>query len=60
MGADSNDHIFTLVDGTTNTSKTGVNTGGCEELLVGDDDGDTSLASVEDQLHKEMTVYEVS
>ncbi|KAI8535246.1 hypothetical protein RHMOL_Rhmol10G0158800 [Rhododendron molle] len=58
LGADSNDHIFILVDGTANTSKTGANTGGCEELLVGDDEGDRSVASVEDQLHKEMTVYE--
>ena len=41
------------------TSKAGANTGGCEELLVGDDDGERSVASVEDQLHKEMTVYEV-
>ncbi|GFS40400.1 anaphase-promoting complex/cyclosome 2 [Actinidia rufa] len=57
-GADSNDHTFTLVDGTVDTSKTGANTGGCEELLVGDDDGERSVASVEDQLHKEMTVYE--
>ncbi|KAH7847253.1 hypothetical protein Vadar_023762 [Vaccinium darrowii] len=57
LGADSNDHIFTLVDGTVDTSKTGAYPGG-EELLVGDDDGDRSVASVEDQLHKEMTVYE--
>ncbi|XP_058187692.1 anaphase-promoting complex subunit 2-like isoform X2 [Rhododendron vialii] len=58
LGADSNDHIFTLVDGTADTSKTGANTGGYEELVVGDDDGDRSVASVEDQLHKEMAVYE--
>ncbi|PSS28755.1 Anaphase-promoting complex subunit like [Actinidia chinensis var. chinensis] len=57
-GADSNDHTFTLVEGTVDTSKAGANTGGCEELLVGDDDGERSVASVEDQLHKEMTVYE--
>ncbi|KAH7866289.1 hypothetical protein Vadar_018310 [Vaccinium darrowii] len=61
LGADGNDHIFTLVDGTAETSQTGANTGGCEELLLGDDDnddGDRSVPSVEDQLHKEMTVYE--
>ncbi|KAH7845369.1 hypothetical protein Vadar_001272 [Vaccinium darrowii] len=59
LGADSNDHIFTLVDGAVGTSKTGTCPGGCEELLVGDDDGDRSVASVEHQLHEEMTVYEV-
>lgn len=37
--------------------KTGVN-GSCEEL-VADDEGERSVASVEDQLRKEMTVYEV-
>lgn len=37
--------------------KTDVN-GSCEEL-VADDEGERSVASVEDQLRKEMTVYEV-
>ncbi|KAL6983462.1 anaphase-promoting complex subunit 2 [Sarracenia purpurea var. burkii] len=58
LGADSDDHTFTLVDGTVDTSKAGTNSEGCEELLVGDEDGERSVASVEDQLHKEMTVYE--
>uniref|UniRef100_A0A5B7AKH4 Anaphase-promoting complex subunit 2 n=1 Tax=Davidia involucrata TaxID=16924 RepID=A0A5B7AKH4_DAVIN len=57
LGADSNDHIFTLVDGMADT-KTGVNSGSCDELLVGDEDGERSVASVEDQLRKEMAVYE--
>ncbi|KAL2559470.1 Anaphase-promoting complex subunit 2 [Forsythia ovata] len=52
--ADSSDHKFTLVD----SGKTGGNVGSCEELLGGDEDGERSVASVEDQLHKEMTVYE--
>lgn len=57
VGADSNDHIFTLVDSLVDSSKTGVSSGSCEEL-TGDEDGDKSVASVEDQLRKEMTVYE--
>lgn len=56
--ADPNDHTFTLVDGTVDSSKTGANNGNFEELLAGDDDGERSVASVEDQLRKEMTVYE--
>lgn len=39
--------------------KTGSISGSCEELMVGDDDGERAVASVEDQLRKEMTVYEV-
>ena len=35
--------------------KTGIN----NEELVADDDAERSVASVEDQLRKEMTVYEV-
>ncbi|KAA8529399.1 hypothetical protein F0562_033802 [Nyssa sinensis] len=58
LGADSNDHTFTLVDGMADTSKTGGNSGSCDELLVGDEDGERSVASVEDQLRKEMAVYE--
>lgn len=41
------------------SGKTGVSSGSCEELLVSDEDGERSIASVEDQLRKEMTVYEV-
>lgn len=39
--------------------KAGVGSGSSEELLAGDEDGERSVASVEDQLRKEMTVYEV-
>lgn len=41
------------------SSKNGDNTGSCEELLGGDEDGERSVASVEDQIRNEMTVYEV-
>ncbi|KAK6159923.1 hypothetical protein DH2020_003304 [Rehmannia glutinosa] len=55
---ESGDHTFTLVEALAESGKTGVNSGGCEELLAGDEDGERSVASVEDQLRKEMTVYE--
>ncbi|KAL3823960.1 hypothetical protein ACJIZ3_019989 [Penstemon smallii] len=55
---DSGDHKFTLVDVLVEDGRTGVNNGGCEELLARDEDGESSVASVEDQLRKEMTVYE--
>ncbi|XP_062111551.1 anaphase-promoting complex subunit 2 isoform X3 [Humulus lupulus] len=57
LGADSNDHIFTLMEGAGDTGKTAGSSGNCEDL-VGDEEGDRSVASVEDQLRKEMTVYE--
>ncbi|RVW84122.1 Anaphase-promoting complex subunit 2 [Vitis vinifera] len=52
--ADPNDHIFTLVDDMVEPGKNSVNAGSCEELLVCDEEGERSVASVEDQLHKEM------
>ncbi|KAI3467318.1 hypothetical protein Pfo_023981 [Paulownia fortunei] len=55
---ESGDHKFTLVEALVESGKTGANSGSCEELLVGDEDGERSVASVEDQLRKEMTVYE--
>lgn len=58
VGADSADHVFTLVETMNDTGKSGAIDGGCEELLAGDEDGERSVASVEDQLRKEMTVYE--
>ncbi|KAK7824022.1 anaphase-promoting complex subunit 2 [Quercus suber] len=58
LGADSNDHVFTLMEGMVETNKNGGNSGSCEEILVGDDEGERSVASVEDQIRKEMTIYE--
>lgn len=57
LGTDSSDHLFTLADSIVDAGKTGANSGSCEEL-VADDEGERSVASVEDQLRKEMTVYE--
>lgn len=59
LGIDPSDHVFTLVEGTVDTSKNSGNTGNCEELLAGEEEAERSVASVEDQLRKEMTVYEV-
>lgn len=59
MGEDSNDHIFSLLEG-ADSNRAGFHGGSNDELLMGDEDGDRSVATVEDQLHKEMTVYEVS
>ncbi|KAL1551051.1 anaphase-promoting complex subunit 2 [Salvia divinorum] len=55
---DSGDHTFTLVEAMAEGGKAGVGSGSSEELLAGDEDGERSVASVEDQLRKEMTVYE--
>lgn len=52
-GANSNSSVLTLVESITDSGK---NEG--EELLTGEEEGETSIASVEDQLRKEMTIYE--
>uniref|UniRef100_A0A3N7G6N3 Uncharacterized protein n=1 Tax=Populus trichocarpa TaxID=3694 RepID=A0A3N7G6N3_POPTR len=57
LGKDLNDHVFTLVEGIVDAGKNSGNTGSCEELLGGDEEGERSVASVEDQ-RKEMTIYE--
>ena len=59
LARDPSDHVFTLVEGMVDTIKNNVNSGNCEELLAGDEEAERSVASVEDQLRKEMTVYEV-
>ncbi|KAG8374094.1 hypothetical protein BUALT_Bualt11G0095200 [Buddleja alternifolia] len=56
---DPDDHVFTLLEASVESGKPGAGSGTCEELLVGDEDGERSVASVEDQLRKEMTVYEI-
>ncbi|KAK6914012.1 Anaphase-promoting complex subunit 2, C-terminal [Dillenia turbinata] len=50
---------FSLVDSMVDSGKSGgVGGGHCEEILLVEEDGDRSVASVEDQPRKEMTVYE--
>lgn len=53
-GGDSNDHLYTLVDSMADGGKTAVSS----EEMMADDDAERSVASIEDQLRKEMTVYE--
>ncbi|GAB2280248.1 anaphase-promoting complex subunit 2 [Dionaea muscipula] len=57
-GGNSKDRSFSLVENIAGSSGNDVHVGGNEELLMGDDDAQRSVASVEDQLRKEMTVYE--
>ena len=57
-GEDATDHMFSLIEG-ADSNRAGIHGGKNDELLMGDEDGDTSVATVEDQLHKEMAVYEV-
>lgn len=60
LGADSSDHVFTLMEGMIEASKNSGNSGSSEDLVAGDEEGERSVVSAEDQLRKEMTVYEVS
>ncbi|KAL5721545.1 anaphase-promoting complex subunit 2 [Ranunculus cassubicifolius] len=58
VGADSDNPIFTLVDSMVDSNnKNGVNNTSCEDLTA-DEEGETSVASLEEQLLAEMTVYE--
>ncbi|KAE8023227.1 hypothetical protein FH972_008953 [Carpinus fangiana] len=57
-GTDSSDHVFTLMEGMIETSKNSGNSGSSEDLVAGDEEGERSVVSAEDQLRKEMTVYE--
>lgn len=59
QGADSSDHVYTIVENMVETGKNGGSTSCTQELLGGDEEEERSVASVEDQLRKEMTVYEV-
>ncbi|XP_068654157.1 anaphase-promoting complex subunit 2 [Aristolochia californica] len=58
LGTEVDDHIFTIVDEMAEMNKNAANGGTCEELLVAEEEGETCVASVEEQLRKEMTVYE--
>lgn len=58
IGAESDDHIFTVIDDMINSNRNSITNGSCEELLAADEEGERSVASAEEQLRKEMTVYE--
>ncbi|CAJ1864646.1 unnamed protein product [Sphenostylis stenocarpa] len=57
QGEDSSDHVYTIVENMADTSNNGASTA-TQELLGGDEEEERSVASVENQLRKEMTVYE--
>ncbi|XP_039037490.1 anaphase-promoting complex subunit 2-like isoform X4 [Hibiscus syriacus] len=59
VGTDPSHHVFTLVKAMIDAIKNSGNTGNCGELLAGDEEAERSVASVEDQLCKEMTVFEM-
>lgn len=59
VGSDSDNHIFTIVSDMVDPNKTGINNTRCEGILAMDEECERSVASVEEQLRKEMTVYEV-
>ncbi|XP_062155122.1 anaphase-promoting complex subunit 2-like [Alnus glutinosa] len=59
LGADSSDHVFTLMEGMIEASKNSGNSGSFEDLVEGDEDGERSVVSAEDQLRREMIVYEI-
>ncbi|KAF9623696.1 hypothetical protein IFM89_003841 [Coptis chinensis] len=56
VGTEADNHIFSLVDGMVD-SRNGVTNSPFEDLAA-DEEGETSVASLEEQLRKEMTVYE--
>ncbi|KAK1267336.1 Anaphase-promoting complex subunit 2 [Acorus gramineus] len=57
-GAVANDNNFTLIEELGDANRNGMTSGSCEELLMADEEGEKTVASVEEQLRKEMTVYE--
>ncbi|KAK2446336.1 anaphase-promoting complex subunit [Trifolium repens] len=57
-GAESSDHVYTIVENMSKTSKNGGGSGNAQELVGDDEVEDRSGASVENQLRMDMTVYE--
>jgi anaphase-promoting complex subunit 2 len=59
VGADVDDHIFTVVDSMSDVNKNSIVNESSEAFQMNEDEDESSIASVEEQLKKEMTVYEV-
>ncbi|KAK7251905.1 hypothetical protein RIF29_35508 [Crotalaria pallida] len=57
-GAESSDHVYTILESMAETTKNAGSSGSTQELLGGDEEEERSVASVENQLRKEMNVYE--
>lgn len=60
MGSKYGERTYTLLEAAADAGNNGVNNDSGEEFIAGDEDGEGMVASVEDQLRKEMTVYEVA
>ncbi|XP_047064120.1 anaphase-promoting complex subunit 2-like [Lolium rigidum] len=58
VGADVDDHIFTVVDSMSDVNKNSIVNESSEAFQMNEDEDESSIASVEEQLKKEMTVYE--
>ncbi|KAM3387727.1 hypothetical protein ACQJBY_010520 [Aegilops geniculata] len=58
VGPDADDHIFTIVDNMSDVNKNSIVNESCEAFQMNEDEGESSVTSVEEQLKKEMTVYE--
>lgn len=58
-GPDADDRTFTVVDSIPDVSKNSIGNERSAEYQMAEEEGESSVASVEEQLKKEMTVYEV-
>lgn len=58
VGPDADGHIFTVVDSMSDVNKNSIVNERCKGFQMAEDEGESSVASVEEQLRKEMTVYE--
>lgn len=58
-GPDADDHTFTVVDSMADVNKNSIANERLAEYQMTEEEGESSVASVEEQLKKEMTVYEV-
>ncbi|XP_039820026.1 anaphase-promoting complex subunit 2-like isoform X2 [Panicum virgatum] len=57
-GPDADDHTFTVVDSMSDVNKNSIANERLAEYQMTEEEGESSVASVEEQLKKEMTVYE--
>lgn len=58
-GPDADDRTFTVVDSMSDVNKDSIVNERMAEYQMTEEEGESSVASVEEQLKKEMTVYEV-
>ncbi|CAN6479061.1 unnamed protein product [Victoria cruziana] len=58
LGTENNDHILTLIEDVGDANKNSVSTARFGGLLAVEEEGESSMSMVEEQVKKEMTVYE--